>query len=41
MTPLRGMPGVRFVNYQLDREIEAGGRVFVINGDNVECRIVK
>ena len=29
LTPLRGMTGVRFVNYHLERSIEAGGRVLL------------
>lgn len=29
LTPLRGMAGVRFVNYHLDRNIDAGGRVLL------------
>lgn len=29
LTPLRGRPGVRFVNYDRDRRIEAGGRILL------------
>jgi len=29
LTPLRGMPGVRFVNYDRDRRIDARGRILL------------
>lgn len=29
LTPLRGMPGVRFVTYGPDRRVDAGGRVLL------------
>jgi pre-rRNA-processing protein TSR3 len=29
LTPLRGMPGVRFVSYDPDRRVDAGGRVLL------------
>ena len=29
LTPLRGRPGVRFVNYDRDRRVEAGGRILL------------
>lgn len=29
LTPLRGLPGVRFVNYAIDRRLDASGRVLL------------
>jgi len=29
LTPLRGMPGVRFVNYDQDRRVDARGRILL------------
>ena len=32
LTPLRGLPGIRFVNYAIDRRLDAEGRVLLHPG---------